>query len=67
MIARRLPGHRPAPAPPAALPAGSREDIAIDDEMAALGTENPAGTPAPHLVSLDLAGPEPDPVAQRKN
>jgi hypothetical protein len=50
-----------------ALPAGTHEDIAIDDEMAALGTENPAGTPAPHLVSLDLAGPEPDPVAQRKN
>jgi putative peptidoglycan lipid II flippase len=67
MIARRLPGRRPAPTLAVALPAGTHEDIAIDDEMAALGTENPAGTPAPHLVSVDLAGPEPETVAQRKN
>ena len=66
MVARRLPGRRPAPTL-AARPVGTQEDIAIDDEMAALGTENPAGTPAPHLVSLDLAGPEPETVAQRKN
>jgi hypothetical protein len=70
MVVRRLPlkrhGRRPAPAL-AARPAGAQEDVVINDEMAALGTENPAGTPAPHLVSLDLAGPEPDPVAQRKN
>jgi putative peptidoglycan lipid II flippase len=70
MVVRRLPlkrhGRRPAPAL-AARPAGAEEDVVMNDVMAALSTENPAGTPAPHLVSLDLAGPEPDPVAQRKN
>jgi hypothetical protein len=49
------------------LPAGTQEDIAIDDEMAALSGENPAGTPAPPLVSVDLAGPEPETVARRQN
>jgi len=49
MIARRLPGRL-------RQPVSARQDIALDDEIAALGVESPSSGLEAHLVSVDLSG-----------
>ncbi|MGI8586249.1 MAG: murein biosynthesis integral membrane protein MurJ [Chloroflexia bacterium] len=51
MIARRLPGRL-------RQPVSARQDIALDDEIAALGVESPSSGLEARLVSVDLSGDE---------
>jgi putative peptidoglycan lipid II flippase len=57
LLARRLPGRRPAATAPAlALTNGAHETVTLDDEIGVLSLENQDGGLAPHLISVDLGG-----------